>query len=295
MRRLMVLMLLTLAVTGTVSGRETAVAEPTTVDDKGAVVMTVPETTPEFEEIFDVLEDGTIIVTRVEVSTEPVTPSMLACAQPAPTLVEPADNAQLDTLIPDYQWQQVAAEVFRYRFQLSRQPDFSVLDENPIFRTSNPSPGSTMSAFSRSNLLPNTTYYWRVASICEDTDEMGAFSAPFSFRTALPGGTILPAPILLAPDDGATVTSTNVTFSLATVVGAVKYQYRFYRSEDDEWDEWFRFIMTAHTSTVSSFDPEESYYWRVAAVNSYAVGEPSTQYAFMTVEPLKLFLPAIIK
>ncbi len=268
----------------------------TTISSPNSTIQAASSSTAwlQYEEIYDLLEDGTVLITRMAHPPQVVS-TMMVCTQPPPVLIEPADNSQLDTLIPDYQWQQVSANVFRYRLQLSRQPDFSLLDENVVFRTSNPSPGAIMDGFSRSNLLPDTLYYWRVATVCEDTDELGAFSGPYSFRTAPPGGVILPAPILLTPEDGATVIASLVTFALAPVDDAVKYQYRFYRSPDDDWDSWFRLMIRSDTSTSAGFDPNETFYWRAAAVNSYAVGEPSAQWSFVTMEGLKVYLPTVIK
>lgn len=234
-----------------------------------------------YEEIYEVLKDGSIIVTRIQVVAEQIQATQ-TCTQPAPTLLEPANSAQLDTLIPNYVWEQVSVDVFRYRFHLSRSPDFSAIDETVRFVTSNPSPGSPYNGFSRSNLISDTVYYWRVASICEDTGEEGPFSSPFSFRTAPPGGIILPAPNQFAPNDGAAVGSTRVTFSLGEVNGAVKYQFRYYHSQADGWDDWFRWQSRKGPLSTSIFDPQETIYWRGAAVNSYAVGTPSVQRSFTT-------------
>lgn len=252
----------------------------------------VPEA-PEQEVLSEALPDGSILLTRLPGFAAQLAPAG-DCAVPPPVLLSPADGAQLDTLIPDYTWQQVEAGVSSYRFQLSRQPDFATLDESVVFRTSSPSPGADMTGFARSNLLPDTTYYWRLASICEASDQAGAFSAPFSFRTGPAGGPILPAPTLLLPADGAAVLSTLVTFSLSPVDGAIEYQYRFYDSPDDEWDDWSRLLIRPGATATSSFTAGETLYWRAAAVNSYAVGEPSAMRSFETVTPLQLYLPAVI-
>jgi hypothetical protein len=237
--------------------------------------------TSQYEEIYEVLKDGSIVVTRTRVLPTQIQVTQV-CTQPAPNLLEPANGAQLDTLTPDYLWEQVSAEVFRYRFNLSRVPDFSVIDEDVIFRTSSPSPGSPMRGFSRSNLISDTTYYWRVASRCEESGEEGPFSAPFSFRTAPPGGVILPAPNQLTPEDGAVVGSTRVTFGLEEVSGTLKYQFRYYNSPTDDWDDWFRLQISQDPLATSTFDPQETLYWRGAAQNSYAVGTPSVRRSFTT-------------
>ena len=234
-----------------------------------------------YEEIYEVLNDGSIIVTRIQVIPEQIQATGV-CTQPAPTLLEPTHGVQLNTLIPDYIWTQVSAEIFRYSFQLSRFSDFSSVDENVTFYTSHPSPGSPYNGYSRTNLLPNTLYYWRVASECEDTGEAGPFSSASSFRTAPPGGVILPAPNLLAPDDGATMGSTRVTFSLGQVSGAVEYQRRYYHSQADGWDDWFMWVSGRNPLTTQTFDPQETIYWRGGAVNDYAVGTPSGQRSFTT-------------
>jgi len=234
-----------------------------------------------YEEIYEVLKDGSIMVTRIQVMPEQIQATD-TCTQPAPTLLEPTHSAQLNTLIPDYTWQQVSSEVFRYSFQLSRFSDFSSIDESVTFSTSDPSSGNPYNAFSRSNLLPDTIYYWHVASKCEDTGQAGLFSSAFSFRTAPTGGVILPVPNLLAPNDGATMGSTRVTFSLGQVSGALKYQFRYYHSQTDGWDDWFRWTSPKDPLRTLTFNPQETIYWRGAAVNSYAVGAPSVQRSFTT-------------
>ena len=72
---------------------------------------------PQYEEIYEVLEDGNIVVTRTQVLPSQVQATQV-CTLPAPALLEPANGAQLNTLVPDYLWKQVSAEVFRYLFQL---------------------------------------------------------------------------------------------------------------------------------------------------------------------------------
>jgi hypothetical protein len=236
---------------------------------------------PRYNEFCEILDDGTIIVTRVKASPEQIRATS-TCTQPAPALLEPVNGSQIGTLIPDYWWEQVSNQVFEYSIEVSPVPDFSTLDNSATFLVSNPSAGSPYRAWSRTNLHPDTTYYWRVASVCEDTGEEGPFSPAFSFRSAPPGGVILPAPDLQAPDDGAAVGSTRVTFSLGSVNGAAKYQYRFFHSSTSDWDSWFRWMSSARTLTTAIFDPQETIYWRGAAVNDYAVGTPSVQRSFVT-------------
>jgi hypothetical protein len=90
------------------------------------------------------------------------------CTLPAPTLLAPADTAHLDTLIPNFSWNQVSAEVFRYDYQLALDPAFSSVVDWIEAWVEDPDPGMTAQIWTFDNLSPDTLYYWHVASECED-------------------------------------------------------------------------------------------------------------------------------
>jgi hypothetical protein len=237
---------------------------------------------PQFHEIYQMLEDGSIVVTRTQLASESIIQATQVCTKAPPHLSEPVDGAQLDNLVPDYKFF-VISDTFEYYLEASAYETFSETIRSVTVIVSNPISGELHSLGSLDNLSPNTIYYWHVASKCED-EEIGTYSPAWSFRSGPPGGTILPAPTLLAPDDHAPVGSIRVTLAAEEVSNAERYQFRFYHSEPVDWSGWFRSIMTYHSTPMvqSTFDPQETYYWRAAARNNYAWGNPSGSRSFTT-------------
>jgi hypothetical protein len=233
-------------------------------------------------DIYQVLEDGSIIVTRTRLSSEKALQATQECTKTPPILSEPANGAQLDTLAPEYYYLQ-NSETSRYHIQVSASETFAetVLDIN--YSVSNPISGQRSRIHSFNNLAPNTTYYWRMNSRCEDWTQ-GEYSPVWSFRSGPSGGTILPAPALLAPDDGASVGSVRVTFVAEQVSGAERHQFRWYDSDPADWDDWSHLVFINWNPPVfwDTFDPQETLYWRVVAGNSYAWGTPSATRSFTT-------------
>lgn len=242
------------------------------------------EETPPYEQNYQVLGGGSVIAAQEPVSQR-ASFGVVECTQPPPTLLEPADGAQLSTLIPDYVWEQVSAEVFEYKLEVSRSSDFSSLDITQYRRTESPVSGSPLTVISLSNLSPDTMYYWRVASKCEDTGEFGPYSSAFSFRSALPGGTILSAPNLLAPDDGAIVGSPRFVLAYEAVNGASGYLVRVTSGLAFNCESGGFVKITPDTVTLAPWwilidIPQDTFYWCVATINSYAIGEISTIRSF---------------
>jgi hypothetical protein len=240
-----------------------------------------PEVTPRYEQDYKVLGDGSVIVAQEHLPQQALLDNG-ECTQPPPTLLEPANGAQLSTLIPDYVWEQVSADVFEYKLEVSRFSDFFSLDTSSYRRTGNPAPGSPFTVYSLWNLLPDTIYYWRVASKCEDTGQFGPYSSAFSFRTAPAGGATLSAPNLLAPDDGATVGSPRFVFAYEAVDSATGYRVTV--SVGSDCDPGFLWAITPNTIILApgslNLVPASPLYWCVATKNSYAFGDQSTSRSF---------------
>jgi len=249
---------------------------------KGSEVSAA-DTPPQFRDVYQVLEDGSILVTRTRLAPEQALRATQACTKTPPILSEPADGAQLDTLIPDYFYFPVSG-TSEYHIEVSTSATFSntVIDETWVWVEY--VPGQREDIWSFDNLLPNTTYYWRMNSECEDGGG-GEYSPVWSFRSGPSGGTILRAPALLAPDDGATVGSVQVTFVTEQVSGTERCQHR-YSSHLADWDDMDHggVIFGSRYCNVEQhiFDPEETLYWRAAARNSYAWGTPSASRSFTT-------------
>jgi hypothetical protein len=205
-----------------------------------------------------------------------------ACALPPPALLEPANATQVATLVPRIAWQR-APNTYEYSYQLATDSGFLHRVGGSTFIGINPALNSNITTMPSDNLAPDTTFYWRAASICADLDSTGSFSTPFSFRSGPAGGTFLPASQLIAPVDGATTGSIRMTFLFSNVANAESYNLRLYESRADaEQDHWVRGIRTSGTTVISVFSPQTAWYWRVKTRNSYGWGELSEIRAFTT-------------
>ena len=126
------------------------------------------------------------------------------------------------------------------------------------------------------NLVPSQLYYWRVASVCGETDVVGGYSAPFTFRAAPAGAAFAPPPPMIAPADGVTTGSIRVTFLYSPVAAADLYALLVYSSlEAAQGGSGGTSYTTTGTSVVTVFNPETTRYWRVKSRNSYGWGELS--------------------
>jgi hypothetical protein len=205
-----------------------------------------------------------------------------ACSLPPPALLEPANGAQVATLVPQIAWQR-AANTYEYHYQLATDSGFVNRVDGATFIGIDPSRSGNITTMPTDNLTPDTTFYWRVASICADLDSMGSYSSPFSFRSGPAGGTFLPAPQLIAPEDGATTGSIRLTFVFSSVGDAAAYDLRLYESRADaEQDFAVRGYRTSSTTVVAVFNPQTAWFWRVKTRNSYGWGELSEIRAFTT-------------
>lgn len=92
-------------------------------------------------------------------------------------LLSPPDQATGQALRPVFTWQDFA-DVRRYRFQLSEDPDFKTLVDDRVVDGTSHTPTADLDSV--------THYYWRVAGI--NPCGQGAFSPVFTFATQeLPG------------------------------------------------------------------------------------------------------------
>jgi hypothetical protein len=202
------------------------------------------------------------------------------CALPPPALLTPADDASVDTLIPNHSWERMP-ETYEYRIEVASTSTFN--SPITVHILTDPSRSGPVTFYDNDNLNPNSTYYWRVASVCEETNTRGVFSEVRSFVTGS-GGTLLDPPALLSPSNQATVGSIRTSFGWAAVSNALRYQIRFYKSASAAAsDDWFRSItgMTGTTS-IATFDPETTIYWRMNTGTSYGWGSLSEIRSFTT-------------
>jgi hypothetical protein len=225
---------------------------------------------------------------------EPLSKSLSAstsCSLPAPTLVAPINDIEINTLIPNYQWTGTGTDT--YGIQVSAHSDFSNANWTTTYSglTNN-----DISVSNIQNLAANTTYYWRVTSVCPD-GSYGSFSTA-SFRTGNVTGPFLSAPILTAPAEGAILTSLDVPFEWEEVAGAKVAQIRFYRSLFDAEQDQYTLACSYTTWTTSANIQLYSfgtYYWLVIAGNDTAWGAKSAIRSFTIKAPYSVYLPLILR
>lgn len=187
------------------------------------------------------------------------------CTLPPPTLISPVGGGQVNTLVPYFQWSRTGV---RYRVQISTESSFSILVYHTTWFISGSGNPNVDLAF---NLVPNMTYYWRVASVCDDY-QPGSFSQSASFRTGNVTGPFVGPPVMISPANGAVQSSLEVQFSWGNVSGATAWQLRMYNSlsaaqNDDEWNQmsWGAWSRSWRNSTGWTFGSSGTYYWRIAA------------------------------
>jgi hypothetical protein len=189
-----------------------------------------------------------------------------------PTLIAPVNGSTLSTITPLYQWDDGSSPfATSVRLELARNAAFT--DMGPSLRTQ--VHGSSEHRFS-TNLSPATTYYWRVYLICGTMKS--PYSPVWSFTTGS-GGTVLPAPVLVAPADGSALPGTTATVEWLPVPGVV--EYLLHRREVGEGGynyEW----LSATQRTWSWLDSNTNYEWWVSARNDYAIGTDSEMWQFIT-------------
>ena len=136
-----------------------------------------------------------------------------------------------------------------------------------------------------SNLDPSTTYYWRAWFTCDAIQ--GPYSEVWSFTTGS-GGTVLPAPALVAPANGSTVPTTAVTLQWSPVSGAAEYLVHWREVGTSGYS--YRWVNDTQT-TISWLEADTTYEWWVSARNDYGVGTDSETWQF-TMPATVLSLPS---
>lgn len=126
------------------------------------------------------------------------------------------------------------------------------------------------------NFQPATTYYWRAWLLCGEI--AGPYSEVWSFTTGS-GGTILPAPTLIAPANGSTLPSLSVTLQWSAVDGAVEYLVHWRKAGEGGYTySW----VTDTQKEIRWLEPQTSYEWWISARNDYAIGNDSETWQFTT-------------
>jgi hypothetical protein len=177
-------------------------------------------------------------------------------AQTAPDLNSPEDES---TGLPSnvtLEWNAVLL-ANAYQVQLATDEDFDeIIEDETISSTSHDVTG----------LDHETTYYWRVRSIF--LLNASDWSETWSFTTEeAADDPVIPTPILVSPEDGATGVSTDPALEWNAIDGAETYRVQV--AEDEEFGELVtdQDGITGTEFELGGLDYESTYYWRVRATN----------------------------
>jgi hypothetical protein len=188
-----------------------------------------------------------------------------------PTLISPANGTILTTITPLLVWDDGGDPNTPVCFtDLSKSPAFSPLVTSVMSDVQGQSQWR-----SSTNLSPSTTYYWRARLHCGS--EYGPYTPVWTFTTGS-GGTIVPAPILLAPGNGSGVPATTVTLRWSPVSGAVDYGVAWRKLGQGGYS----YSWVEDTETAKSLLASTTYEWWVSARNDYAIGAASPKWQFTT-------------
>jgi hypothetical protein len=212
-------------------------------------------------------------------SGERVTGAVCELAPPTPSA---PINTTVNTLVPNITWQN-SSGARELRYQLARDANFTQIEDSVRFIGLTSDPNATITEQPSDNLLPETTYYWRVSSVCAEIDTDGAFGAPVSFTVGSITGPFPSSPTQRVPADNATTGSIRVNVLFDAVAGADYYVVKFYRSlssaqNDGASSSYFR----SSPQATAVFNPNETWYWRVKARNALGWGELSAIRSFRT-------------
>lgn len=188
-----------------------------------------------------------------------------------PTLLSPADKSTLGTIVPEFVWDgHDNSNATQLRLQVARDPDFTEI----VAVLWSDQTGFGYFRFPI-NFEPATTHYWRAKLICDETE--GLYTETWTFTTGS-GGTILPAPTLLAPENGAQINAPFVTLDWSYVSGAVEYA-SFWR---DLSGSGFAFQWVSDSQVDIGLFSGTTYEWWAVARNDYALGVGSAAWEFST-------------
>ena len=182
-----------------------------------------------------------------------------------PSLVSPADGAQITNTTPTLDWTDVTdPSGVTYTVQLSVDPDFGSFVVNQANLTSSQYSVSTQ-------LSVGTTYYWRVKAVDGASNESD-WAVPYSFSIIQTGGDTTPpaVPTLVSPADGTQTTNRRPTLSWNSVSDPSGVTYSLQVAKDSQFstlvvDETG--LSSPQYSFSADLDVLTTYYWRVRAVD----------------------------
>ncbi|HVC33788.1 MAG TPA: hypothetical protein VNL16_09790 [Chloroflexota bacterium] len=198
-------------------------------------------------------------------------PPLVPCSSP-PVLVSPINTSNESTLSPLFQWN-VGTDptVTAMGVEIDTDPSFPASSVTTLSILP-PTAGATIAQTRYpGDLDPSTTNYWRVFFNCGSIQ--GPFSATWSFTTAPSGGPLLPAPSLLSPANGSSVSPSQVTFQWSAVAGALDYLVVWQpQSEYPDGSFDYAYTSTLQFTPDSALSPKTPYVWYAQARNAYGDG-----------------------
>lgn len=166
-----------------------------------------------------------------------------------PFVIAPQRDAILTDQHPVFQWT-TRPDIVHYLLMISQEEDFSV----PVIFEK----GLTDPHFRVTTPLAPGTYWWRIASVSE-TEGVGPFSDPLTFRVPIPG------PLL----DSTDINDAEITFSWPSAAPGQYFHFQFAR------DEAFQNILTdmrTHEPSVTLARPDSGrYYLRIKVIEEDGV------------------------
>ena len=209
-------------------------------------------------------------------------------APPAPVLLLPANNSTVNTLLPLLRIDARVSNVeISPNIWLSQDPNFGQGSNWVMFCGWTQSSSQFQYTFFN-NLIPNTRYYWRARSGYGDgcvnpNLQWSPWSPTWSFVSGS-NGTILPAPQLVSPLNGSTITDIRPTLTWRSVAGANGTFVRgrpVYQIDprDYGWGIWWNSVVTS-ARVYRDLTLGETYEWYVEFKNDYAWGLPSSRWRF---------------
>jgi uncharacterized delta-60 repeat protein len=180
-------------------------------------------------------------------------------------LVSPADGAMS---------QNFATMTFDWTDAFGAEGYELELDVDANFTTSPVTYTSASSTKTITNLLPGTTYYWRVRA--NANSEVGEWIGVRNFTT-----TSLNAFNLAAPaNNSVNIAVASVILDWTTLIGASSYEVQF--DTDMAFSSPTQFSPTSSSQTVTSLNYSTTYYWRVRATNGTEFGDWTNTWNFTT-------------
>ena len=189
-----------------------------------------------------------------------------------PSLMAPEEASILQPTTVQVSWSW-APGATGYRLQVSTAENFAttVFDESGIADQ-----GQEGTSHTVPGLANNTTYYWRALS--ESGEGPSSWTDPFTFTT------IIDAPALSSPANGAADRPVTLTLNWGAVDGADSYSVLVSTAADFSSTVFIQNSTVTTSQAVTNLDNSTSYHWKVHATSDAGNGDTwSSAWSFTTI------------